>query len=75
MFNHGAQYFKITTESFKQFLNPLIQKKIIKPWIANFVEINKDIMVKKIIGLSATGHFRGTLNEFSIKILLHNFLR
>ena len=59
IFNHGAQYFKITTESFKQFLNPLIQKKIIKPWIANFVEINKDIMVKNNNWTLATGHFRG----------------
>ena len=29
-FNHGAQYFKIENKEFKNFLQPLIQNKIIK---------------------------------------------
>ena len=38
-FNHGAQYFKIENKEFKNFLQPLIQNKIIKHLEANHIDI------------------------------------
>ena len=44
-FNHGAQYFKVENKEFKDFLQPLIQNKIIKHLEANHIEIfNKEII-------------------------------
>ena len=44
-FNHGAQYFKIENKEFKNFLQPLIQNKIIKHLEANHIEIlNKEVI-------------------------------
>lgn len=38
-FDHGAQFFTVRTEAFKEFIAPLIEQKIITPWMARFVEI------------------------------------
>ena len=44
-FNHGAQYFKIENKEFKNFLQPLIQNKIIKHLETNHIEIlNKEVI-------------------------------
>jgi len=44
-FNHGAQYFKIENKEFKDFLQPLILNKIIKPLEVNQIEIlNKEVI-------------------------------
>ena len=44
-FNHGTQYFKIENKEFKDFLQPLILNKIIKPLEANQIEIlNKEVI-------------------------------
>ena len=44
-FNHGAQYFKIENKEFKNFLQPLIQNKIIKHLEANHIDIlNKEVI-------------------------------
>ena len=44
-FNHGAQYFKVKNKEFKNFLQPLMLNKIIKPLEANQIEIlNKKII-------------------------------
>ena len=45
LFNHGTQYFKIENKEFKNFLQPLIQNKIIKHLEANHIEIlNKEVI-------------------------------
>ena len=46
-FNHGAQYFKINNKEFKDFLSPLIKKKIIKPWKPNYIEFINKKFIKK----------------------------
>ncbi len=44
-FNHGAQYFKIENKEFKNFMQPLIQNKIIKHLETNHIEIlNKEVI-------------------------------
>ena len=44
-FNHGAQYFKIENKEFKNFLQPLMQNKIIKQLETNHIEIlNKEVV-------------------------------
>ena len=44
-FNHGAQYFKIENKEFKDFLQPLILNRIIKPLEVNQIEIlNKEVI-------------------------------
>lgn len=77
-FNHGTQYFKIKNQSFKKFLSPLIKKKIIKPWHANYVEIKKNKIIKQIKWNEETAHFIGYpkmnligksfLNKLNIKL-------
>ncbi|MFP4313901.1 MAG: NAD(P)/FAD-dependent oxidoreductase [Alphaproteobacteria bacterium] len=44
-FDHGAQYFTAKSEAFKKFLQPLIQKDVIKPWHARVAQIeNRQII-------------------------------
>ena len=38
-FDHGAQFFTIKTQNFKNFVLPLIDNGVISPWDARFVEI------------------------------------
>ena len=46
-FNHGAQYFKIENKEFIDFLQPLIQNKIIKHYEANHIEILNKKVIKR----------------------------
>jgi predicted NAD/FAD-dependent oxidoreductase len=40
-FDHGAQYFTARSNAFKAFIEPFIQRGIIEPWLARFVEYNR----------------------------------
>ena len=78
-FNHGAQYFKIKNKEFKDFLQPLIQNKIIKPLETNQIEIlNKEVIKRtKIYNkqyFTAESKMNSVVkylinNNFSIKLL------
>ena len=46
-FNHGAQYFKIENKEFKDFVQPLMVNKIIKPLKANQIEILNKKVIKR----------------------------
>jgi len=46
-FNHGAQYFKIGNKEFKDFMQPLMVNKIIKPLKANQIEILNKKVIKR----------------------------
>ena len=46
-FNHGTQYFKIENKEFKDFLQPLIRNKIIKPLETNQIEILNKKVIKR----------------------------
>ena len=45
-FDHGVQFFKISTLEFKNFLNPLFEKGIIKPWVHRYAEIEHNKILK-----------------------------
>ena len=78
-FNHGAQYFKIENKEFKDFLQPLILNKVIKPLEANQIEIlNKEVIKRtKIYNkqyFTAESKMNSVVkylinNNFSIKLL------
>lgn len=44
-FDHGAQYFTTKTDSFKNFILPLINQGVIKRWDARFTEIQSTKVV------------------------------
>ena len=58
-FNHGAQYFKIKNSNFGDFLKPLINNKIIRPWNANYVEIKNKVVIKREKWNYDTKHYVG----------------
>ena len=78
-FNHGAQYFKVKNKEFKNFLQPLMLNKIIKPLEANQIEIlNKKIIKSTKISnkkyFTAESKMNSVVkyfinNNFSIKLL------
>lgn len=39
-FDHGAQFFKVTTDAFQAFIEPLIAAKAVQRWDGRFAEIN-----------------------------------
>lgn len=48
-FDHGAQFFKVKTDEFNEFITPMIKGGIIVPWVARFVEFkNKQIMPERL---------------------------
>ena len=40
IFDHGAQFFKVKTDEFKEYIKPMIDQDIIDIWRARFVEID-----------------------------------
>jgi len=46
-FDHGAQFFTARSNSFKEFLIPLIDQKAIARWDARFVEYEKNQIVSR----------------------------
>lgn len=46
-FNHGTQYFEIENKEFKDFLQPLIRNKTIKPLETNYIEILNKKVIKR----------------------------
>ena len=45
-YDHGAQYFTARSSDFKTFLSPFIQQGIITRWDANFIELDRDAIVR-----------------------------
>ena len=46
-FDHGLQYISPKTENFKNFLNNLIRKKIVKKWVGSHKFYNKKVLENK----------------------------
>jgi predicted NAD/FAD-dependent oxidoreductase len=59
-FDHGTQFFKARSTEFKQFLAPLIIDGIIKPWHANFVEIEDRTITQTRCWHDDYPHYVGT---------------
>jgi hypothetical protein len=46
-FDHGAQFFTVKTPRFAEFIQPLIEQKIIQRWDAEFVEFSNNRQIAK----------------------------
>ena len=46
-FDHGTQYFKVNNSEFKKFLNPLLTRSIIKPWVFRYIEVGNNVIKNK----------------------------
>ncbi|QIW10867.1 FAD-dependent oxidoreductase [Francisella sp. LA112445] len=58
-FDHGAQYFTAKSPEFKAFIQPLLNKGIIKNWQADFVEIKESRIVNKKTWNDEYNHYIG----------------
>ena len=71
-FNHGAQYFKIENEEFKDFLSPLMENKIVKPLEVNYVEISNKKVIKRLKTDNKKYHTAESKMNSIVKYLLNN---
>lgn len=46
-FDHGAQFFTVKTPCFAEFIQPLIEQKIIQRWDAEFVEFSNNRQIAR----------------------------
>lgn len=46
-FDHGAQYFTVSTDEFKEFISPMMVKGIIARWDARFVEFENNKLMSR----------------------------
>lgn len=65
-FDHGAQYFTVKTNEFSDFIQPMIDTNIIKPWNANFVEISNSGIISRKKWDDDYKHYTGCPNMNSI---------
>ena len=59
-FDHGAQYFTVKTQEFSDFIKPMIELDIIKPWNAKFAEMKNGEIVKQTTWNDEYKHFVGS---------------
>ena len=65
-FDHGAQYFKVRSEEFKEFITPMIFEGIIKPWDARFVEFKNSKITQRQKWAQSEPHYVGVPGMNSI---------
>ena len=65
-FDHGAQFFKIKTNEFQNFVSELITEKIIRPWNFKLAYFDRNNLKKIKIIKSEDKFFVGTPNMDSI---------
>ena len=71
-FNHGTQYFKIENKEFKDFLQPLMLNKIIKPLETNYVEILNKKVIKRTKIYNQKYYTADTNMNSVVKYLINN---
>ena len=47
VFDHGAQFFTVKTKAFADFIQPMLDAGLIKPWHARFVEFKGEVRAWK----------------------------
>ncbi len=73
-FDHGAQYFTAKNKDFIDFLKPLIEDEIIKPWDARFSEFIGPNPIRSVKWDKNYPHYVGVPNMNSIgKYIARNF--
>ena len=48
LFDHGAQYFTVRTDAFRSFIHPLLEAGVVARWNANYVELDRNKIMKYI---------------------------
>lgn len=74
-FDHGAQYFKVRTDQFNEFISPLINSGIIKIWNSRYVEFENREIVERYIWDEDDPHYVGVPGMNSIAKHLSRNLR
>lgn len=59
-FDHGAQYFTVKSDEFRNFLKPMIDENIVKNWHANFVEIKDNKIINSKAWDNKYKHYVGS---------------
>ena len=71
-FNHGAQYFKVENKEFKDFVQPLMVNKIIKPLKTNQIEILNKNVIKRTKIYNQQYFTAGSKMNSVVKYLINN---
>jgi renalase len=65
-FDHGAQFFTAKHQNFKNFIEPLIKKNVIKRWDARFAEFKNSTLLRETTWDSEYPHYVGVPGMNSI---------
>ncbi len=65
-FDHGAQYFTVKADEFRSFLQPYLDNEIVKPWEANYVELDRETITSSQTWTAESGHYVGSPNMSSL---------
>ena len=71
-FNHGAQYFKVENKEFKDFVQPLMVNKIIKPLKTNQIEVLNKNVIKRTKIYNQQYYTAGSKMNSVVKYLINN---
>ena len=66
IFDHGAQFFKVKTDEFREYIKPMIDKGIVDIWKARFVEIDNGKITNNRIWGDDPSNYVGTPSMNSI---------
>ena len=66
MFDHGAQYFTIRTDEFRNFLDPLFKFGAVQEWKPRYMRFNKVLDIKSELLEDAEIRYVGSPNMNSI---------
>ena len=74
-FDHGAQFFKASTDDFKAFIEPMIQEGVIAHWDARFIEIEDREIISRRQWVESSPHYVGVPGMNAIAKYLSQDLR
>ena len=63
LFDHGAQYFTVRTDAFRSFVHPLLDAGVIARWNANYVELDRNKIMKYIDWANEEPRYVGVKDE------------
>ena len=65
-FDHGAQFFRIFSSTFKSFLKPAIESKLIQEWTPEFAEISDTTILRTQRWDKSSGHLVATPHSHAL---------
>lgn len=60
LFDHGAQFFTVKTQRFAEFIQPLIEQRVIERWDADFVEFSGNEQISRRKWNADYSHYVGS---------------